>query len=43
MSQGQQTVTASIWKDPTIYIPSSFNYRILNLHAVSLRKDDADA
>ena len=29
--------------DPTIYIPSSFNYLILKLHAFSDRKDDTDA
>ncbi len=30
-------------EDPTIYIPSSFNYLILKLHAFSDRKDDANA
>lgn len=30
-------------EEPTIYIPSSFNYLILKLHAFSDRKDDADA
>lgn len=30
-------------KDPTIHIPSSFNYLILKLHAFSDRKDDEDA
>jgi hypothetical protein len=30
-------------EDPTIYIPSSFNYLILKLHAFADRKDDEDA
>jgi len=29
--------------DPTIYIPSSFNYLILKLHAFSDRKEDEDS